>query len=46
MILVKMTMLYLKSWLIKKEINRLKNLWMNCGKEEGLMVDKKLWQVL
>ena len=32
MILVKMTMLYLKRWSIKKEICRLKNLWMKFAK--------------
>ncbi len=32
MILVKMTMLYLKRWSIKKEISRLKNLWMKFAK--------------
>ena len=50
MILVKMTMLYLKRYSIKKrdkqaekfmdEVSRV------CGKEEGLMVDKELWQAL
>ena len=39
MILVKMTMLYLKRYSIKKEISRLKNLWM---KLVGFVVKRKV----